>query len=883
MARHGQHPHGARRRTTITATSQRRAGAVAVVAALVVALLGLNASMAKAVDVGPGTINGFEIDGNQTVDTSGQYDWKSVSPTASLTVLTDESSPDDFGFKGSSKENEPESWQCQSHQDGITPGKDNLLRTYISADIQPASATLGLAFVRAEGSNTGPNGDTHINFELDRGAITFDATQANGPCPYVGRLPGDLLLAFAFPGNGQATVTAYTWDGDNWIEFTIPDNVVGVTAATDNAAAIAAADDITGGAVAVRAFGEAAIDLVKLDSLTPDHILSCPGFGHVSIRSRSSGESFDSALQDHMGADLDLSTCGKVVVHKTDDAGTALADAQFGLYPTHDDAVHHTNVVSTCTSLADGTCTFEDVPPGTYYASEIAAPADHGTDPTVAGPITVGFRETVDFTGYTFSDPRETGYVEVTKALVDSTGAPVVPTDLSTLDGATFVLYADADHNNTYTAGEEVHLWPNPPADTTDVAGCTISNGAGTCSFGPVATGSYRLTETAVPPQTTKGADVAVEVVQGTAETPVAVTYTNSLSALQITLDKSGPSTASIGDVFDYSFAVTTTGPPLHDISVVESNLDLVDRCNDGPIAGPVKTGGDQDAFLEVGETWTYTCSHLTTPSDGTSLVNTATATGTDDFGRQISDDDDHIVTILYPDLRVVKSADATPVESGTAAGFTITTTNLGPGTARDVTLTDTLPAGPWTIGGDDGAACSGTTGTMTCDFGTMATDAVRTVTLTRATTIDDCGTVHNSVSVTTTYDATNLDTDTTNNTSNADVVVTCPDVEVHKTAEASPISAGDTARFTIVVHNLGSAERDGRHHRRPASGRPRRRHLVDRLAVRRHGLHRRHLPHLRALRSRPPRHQDRGHQHPDGTRGLRELPEPRVHRGRRR
>ena len=786
---------------------RRKVGAFAILFALLTGLFGVAASTASAVVVGSDTINGFEVDGNEVVNTAGNFDWKSPSPTAQLMTLTDENNPD-FGFKGSSKENDPLNWQCQSHAGGITPGKDNLLRTYISTDIGQDSATLGLAFVRAAGSSSGPNGDTHVNFELDRGAITFNATQANGPCPYVGRLPGDLLLSFAFPGNGSATVTAYTWDGSSWVEFAIPGGVVNLVAATDNAAAIAAADDIGGGDIPIRAFGEAAINLKSLDDLTSDSILSCPGFGHVSIRSRASGESFDSALQDHMGGDIDLSTCGKVIVHKTDDAGTPLAGVNFGLYSSHADAQAHTNPVATCVSVADGSCTFDKVPPADYYVSETPpAPSGYGIDPTIVGPITVGFRQTVDVTSHTFVDPRDTGFVRVVKALVDQSGAPVTPSDLSKLNGAAFLLYSDANNNSQYDVGEAVHLWPNPPADGTDLAACTITDGSGTCEIGPVATGSYRVTETAVPPLTNKGDDVPVTVTKSTALAPVSVTYTNVLNPLQIHLDKSGPATSNIGDVFTYTFAVTTSGPPLHDISVVEL---APDRCNNGPITGPVKTGGDQDAFLEVNETWTYTCSHLTTPADGTSLVNNARATGTDDFGRTVSDDDDHTVTILYPDLRVVKTATPATVNTGANAGYSITTTNIGQGTARNVTLTDTLPAGTWTIGGADGASCSGTSGTMTCSFGTLASGASRTVTLTRPTAIADCGTLPNSVSVATTYGGANIDVDTTNNTSSATVTVTCPDVEVHKTAEASSISAGDTARFTITVHNLGSGAANG-------------------------------------------------------------------------
>ena len=56
-------------------------------------------------------------------------------------------------------------------------------------------------------------------------------------------------------------------------------------------------------------------------------------------------------------------------------------------------------------------------------------------------------------------------------------------------------------------------------------------------------------------------------------------------------------------------------------------------------------------------------------------------------------------ITCLKPDLKVEKTADAATVDAGQDVGFTITTTNDGPGAAKGVTLKDELPNGlTWSI-----------------------------------------------------------------------------------------------------------------------------------------------------------------------------------------
>ena len=66
-----------------------------------------------------------------------------------------------------------------------------------------------------------------------------------------------------------------------------------------------------------------------------------------------------------------------------------------------------------------------------------------------------------------------------------------------------------------------------------------------------------------------------------------------------------------------YTYRVTNPGNvPLASVALAD------DKCSS--ISAPTKTGGNADASLDVGETWTYTCTQSLTAT----TINTATASG---------------------------------------------------------------------------------------------------------------------------------------------------------------------------------------------------------------------------------------------------------------
>ncbi len=206
---------------------------------------------------------------------------------------------------------------------------------------------------------------------------------------------------------------------------------------------------------------------------------------------------------------------------------------------------------------------------------------------------------------------------------------------------------------------------------------------------------------------------------------------------------------------------------------------------------------------LASGGTYTVTVCRDTTAEDCGELANTATVSASNEPADDQTDNSDSATIVVEcPDVHVEKSADNTPINAGDEACFTIEVSNAGPGDAYDVELDDTLPGAGWAIDSQDGAACNITSGNILhCDIGTLAPDATYSVTVCRDTTAEDCGNLDNTAEVSASNESEAAAQD---NTDDATIVVECPDVHVDKTADNSPISAGDEACFTITVSNDG-------------------------------------------------------------------------------
>jgi uncharacterized repeat protein (TIGR01451 family) len=236
-----------------------------------------------------------------------------------------------------------------------------------------------------------------------------------------------------------------------------------------------------------------------------------------------------------------------------------------------------------------------------------------------------------------------------------------------------------------------------------DDADVTLPNSS---SFGDLEAGSYAVTENATTgwtladitcntgegqsTATRDGNAITISLAEGE---DVTCTFTNTKdqtpppppppAPLGIQIIKSGPALAHVGDTITYTFDVSlTTATPLTNITVTDP------ICTAAPALGS-KSGGDQDAWLETGETWRYSCTHQVSASDPDPLPNTATVSGTDGSGRNTSDTDDHLVDIIHPAIKIVKTANPLSISPGETVTYTYKVTNVGDVTLYNVSVDD--------------------------------------------------------------------------------------------------------------------------------------------------------------------------------------------------
>ena len=107
--------------------------------------------------------------------------------------------------------------------------------------------------------------------------------------------------------------------------------------------------------------------------------------------------------------------------------------------------------------------------------------------------------------------------------------------------------------------------------------------------------------------------------------------------------------------------------------------------------------------------------------------------------------------------------------------------------------LVDTVPAGltDLQLGGADAASCTLVDHALSCDFGDLPPNDgapggpdTRVITISGLTDPADCGTVPNTATVAASAQGgTYVDSNASNNSSTANIVVQCPDVWVEKDA----------------------------------------------------------------------------------------------------
>ena len=211
-----------------------------------------------------------------------------------------------------------------------------------------------------------------------------------------------------------------------------------------------------------------------------------------------------------------------------------------------------------------------------------------------------------------------------------------------------------------------------------DLSGCTWANLAlyetQACVVGPVTAVSGSNSNTATAHGTYSGTEYT--------DTSTATYATTGLTLVKTAAESTF---VAAGDVLNYSYLVTNSGfAPLLGPVTIDDDKATDESCPD------VDTVGDNDDFLDPGESITCTATYTILPADVTtqSVTNTADAT----VDGVTSNTDSETVTYLAPPT-VTKVFLTTPITAGQTSTLIITLNNPGGTDLTGVTFTDTYPA----------------------------------------------------------------------------------------------------------------------------------------------------------------------------------------------
>jgi len=241
----------------------------------------------------------------------------------------------------------------------------------------------------------------------------------------------------------------------------------------------------------------------------------------------------------------------------------------------------------------------------------------------------------------------------------------------------------------------------------------------------------YRLTDVSCDSENGSGdSDTRTATVTPVAGEHVTCTFENTKVNASIEIVKTGtPDVVHDGDNVTFTYAVSN--PSSNNGSVSDVTVSD-DKCS--PVKGPnSKSGGNDDNVLDPGETWIYTCTTPAKHSDEDSnhvITNVATASGKDEFGNPVSDQDDDTTKVIHPAIKIVKTGPAT-AQAGDKIAYVLTVTNPGDTPLADstVVITDQQCNGdPVTLVSKNGDASSasldpGDVWTYTCSVQTALGD----------------------------------------------------------------------------------------------------------------------------------------------------------------
>ncbi|OLR93185.1 DUF11 domain-containing protein [Actinokineospora bangkokensis] len=153
-------------------------------------------------------------------------------------------------------------------------------------------------------------------------------------------------------------------------------------------------------------------------------------------------------------------------------------------------------------------------------------------------------------------------------------------------------------------------------------------------------------------------------------------------------------------------------------------------------------------------------------------------------------------------DLKVSSAFTTSPVVPGGQATMTATVTNAGPSLARDVALSTTLPAGTTLV---SATGCTGASGTVSCEVGSLAPGASFTTTIVLAVASSYTGA---TLAATSSTVSSTPEGNPADNTATASAPASpLADLRAAITAADQAPAAGNRTNFTVTISNPGPSD----------------------------------------------------------------------------
>jgi Prealbumin-like fold domain len=432
-------------------------GGLAVLSLVAVGLGTIPASASHPEASLPGSNFEIDVDANLKVDDSApSIDWASVTETRRTDAAT---GTNDDSYSGGAKEDDA----CPGTTTGSIPNNKSDLLSF-GAYVEPEVG--GPGFLNLFWSRVNePSGTTLMDFELNQSSTLC----ANGVNPV--RTAGDLLIEYRIEqGGAVASIKVRTWSGSAWgpaVDLT----AAALAAGTINSSVIPVAESdglATVNPISPRTFGEAQLDL---DFVFDEG--SCESFGSAFLKSRAS-DSFTSQLKDFIRpVPVNITNCGKVVIHKQTDPDEDPNTTDFGYTKSFGTDPATAN---TFTLKDDGTATFvnvlfgtgytvvEDVIPSGWDFFSLDCSASVGVTPSINGEtVTFDIDNAADVLECTYTN-RARGAIIVEKITDDGQGSFDFTSNTLTPSAFTLTTTAAGD------AGKDSETFADLAPGTYDVA-----------------------------------------------------------------------------------------------------------------------------------------------------------------------------------------------------------------------------------------------------------------------------------------------------------------------------------------------------------------------------------------------------------------------------